>query len=421
MAKGSQTGVIKGKRGNVVFYKIGNSNNKEKQGSREYVADVANPMTIPQAVQRVKLTPALRFYSAFKEILNHSWEGVKYGGESYRFFLKRAMNLLSGYPFALKGLATALPGQYQVSEGSVPSIKYEFDSDGNLVCEVLSLDAGDSFGDWSQLVIDASHGALQTGDQITIMRMIGDDIRYNWTNTIRFVLDTTSTELASTKFGLLGLSISPDGVITTSAGDDTTFGAAIIVSRPVISQTSGTVEWKRSTQFFLVNYAEPSVAAYFTQDSYNAAVRSYTKSSIRDIQSAWFLNQGKAKVASAGAIPDAPVSIPFQMGVTAQVRDTDSWLYGVWLATLRDTNGKTYLIADPVVSNMVTAYGYAANGNTDVVSNNLYAVNTTISSRLETDAAWVALKAEYDGVLTPNEATAIAAANGVTLTFTTGA
>ena len=419
MAKGSQNGVLKGKRGNTVFFKIANSNNKEKQGSREYVAEVANPMTVPQATQRVKMTPAIRFYSTFKEdCLDHSFEGIKYGGQSMRHFMKKAFELQSGWPFAQKGLAVALPGEYLMSQGSLNPIQYQFDDSNEFVCEALALISG-TLGEWAQSVIDASYGTIQNGDQITIITLEGDNIMAPWPKIVRVVLDTTATGEAEDKLGEMGINVSPDGVINASGTDFAIYGGCVILSRPEISQTTGALIWKRSTQRMAVNYGNREVASLFTQDAYNAAVRSFTKSGNRDIQSDYYLNQGK-KSASDLIIPDAPVNIPFALGVTPQSHNEDSWVYGKFFATMRDTKGKVYLIADAGTNNNVDIYGYDNQGNTDDISTELYLI-TQPSTKSAEDAGWLAVKAQYDGVLTTAEAEALATANGVTVNFTTGA
>lgn len=419
MAKGSQNGVLKGKRGNTVFFKIANSNNKEKQGSREYVAEVANPMTVPQATQRVKMTPAIRFYSAFKEdCLDHSFEGIKYGGQSMRHFMKKAFELQTGWPFAQKGLAVALPAEYLMSQGSLNPIQYEFDDNNEFLCEILSVDDG-TLGEWAQSVIDASHGTIQNGDQITIITLEGDNIMAPWPKTVRVVLDTTATTSAETALNELGINISPDGFIKPSSKDFTIYGGCVILSRPEIAQTTGALTWKRSTQRMAVNYGNREVASLFTQATYNAAVRSYTKSGNRDYQSDYYLNQGKRKAAGMN-IPDAPVNLPFALGVTPQSLNEDSWVYGKYFATMRDTKGKVYLIADAGTNNNVDIYGYDNQGNTDTIRTSLYLI-TQPSTKSDEDAGWLAVKAQYDGVLTTAEAKALADANGVSVTFTTGA
>ena len=418
MAKGSQNGVLKGKRGNTVFFKIANSNNKEKQGSREYVAEVANPMTVPQATQRVKMTPAIRFYSAFKEdCLDHSFEGIKYGGQSMRHFMKKAFELQTGWPFAQKGLAVALPGEYLMSQGSLQPIQYEFDSSNSFVCEVLAMVDG-TLGEWAQSVIDASHGTIQNGDQITIITLEGDNIMAPWPKTVRVVLDTTATGSAETALSEMGISISPDGVIAASTSDFTIYGGAVILSRPEIAQTTGALTWKRSTQRMAVNYNNSEVASLFTQNAYDAAVRSFTKSGNRDIQSDYYLNQGKRNAAGLN-IPDAPVNIPFAQGVTPQSHNEDSWVYGKYFATMRDNKGKVYLIADAGTNNNVDIYGYDAQGNSDVIGPMLYLI-TQPSTKSAEDAGWLAVKAQYDGVLTTAEAGALAAANDEPVVFVTG-
>ena len=419
MAKGSQNGVLKGKRGNTVFFKIANSNNKEKQGSREYVAEVANPMTVPQATQRVKMTPAIRFYSAFKEdCLDHSFEGIKYGGQSMRHFMKKAFELQTGWPFAQKGLAVALPAEYLMSQGSLNPIQYEFDSSNNFVCEVLAAVDG-TMGEWAKSVIDASHGTIQNGDQITIITLEGSNIMAPWPKVVRVVLDTTSIEEAEGTLSALGIDISPDGVIGAQIFGNTIYGGAIIVSRPEVAQTTGALTWKRSTQRMAVNYGNRDVASLFTQAAYRAAVRSYTKSGNRDIQSDYYLNQGKRNAADLN-IPDAPVNIPFALGVTPQSKNEESWVYGKFFATMRDTKGKMYLIANAGANDNVDIYGYDNQGNTDKISNKLYLI-TQPSTKSAEDAGWLAVKAQYDGVLTTAEAEALATANGVAVTFTTGA
>ena len=121
MAKGSINGVRKGKKGDSVYYKVSGSNNKEKQGERQYVAKVSNPKTTAQVEQRMKLAPAVNFYRAFRdEVLDHSFQGVKYGGRSHSEFMKLAMKMqLSELPYLIKGENQVIPASYIVSKGGL--------------------------------------------------------------------------------------------------------------------------------------------------------------------------------------------------------------------------------------------------------------------------------------------------------------
>ena len=213
-----------------------------------------------------------------------------------RHFMKKAFELQTGWPFAQKGLAVALPGEYLMSQGSLNPIQYEFDSSNNFVCEILAIVSG-TIGAWAQSVIDASHGTIQNGDQITIITLEGDNIMAPWPKTARIVLDTTATGDAEEVLGNLGISISP------SATNFSIYGGAVILSRPEIAQTTGALTWKRSTQRMAVNYGNREVASLFTQAAYNSAVRSYTKAGNREIQSDYYLNQGKRNAAGLNFLP----------------------------------------------------------------------------------------------------------------------
>ena len=423
MAKGSRNGLAKGKKGDSVYYRISGSNNKEQQGERQYVATIKNPKTMAQAMQRVKMTPAVNFYRAFKEeILDHSFQGEKYGARCHAAFMKGALKMESGFPFVIMGREAVAPGEYLMSRGSIPSLIYDFDNSGNLICEALSMDTHtDKFGVWCQGVIDAAH-FLENGDQITFGFVMGNEDGNEFPFVCRIVLNTADeTNTVGDILGAAGISLNQDGIVEPQ--NMTNFdveGAVIIVSRPTISQTTGAVTWQRSTETMKVNYElSYMVYRFFTQTAYDAAISSYTASGAKNITSSWYLNQGKA-AAKAQIIPDAPVDIPFALGVTPQSHNEDSWVYGKFFATMRDTKGKVYLIANAGTNNNVDIYGYDNQGNTDVISNELYLI-TQPSTKSAEDAGWLAVKAQYDGVLTTAEAEALAAANGVTVNFTTGA
>jgi hypothetical protein len=120
-------------------------------------------------------------------------------------------------------------------------------------------------------------------------------------------------------------------------------GAAIIVSRPSVSNTNGSISWQRSNSTFKVNSRNTNIMnRFFNQSAYETAVRSYMTAS-RDVSSAWYLNQGKLKAAQQ-EIPVAP-GVTIQV-LSVQCRNDSSKMYGKWLAAIvNPTNGKTYVIA----------------------------------------------------------------------------
>ena len=320
---------MRGKRGNSVYYKLTNSNNKETQGERAYVGTVSNPKTVQQAMQRMKLAPAVNFYRAFKnEILDHSFEGVKYGGRSHSTFMKEALNLDAGWPYVGKGESHVFPGAYMMSRGSLNGIEFSFANNKTVLCESIALpDADSKFGEFSSSVIEYCPW-IQNGDQLTFAFILGPAVG-TFSFVQRCVLDVNSEKTMSEALGIID--IDQDGNLTV--GDYLIWGAAIIVSRPSIAKTNGAVTWQRSTSFMQVNNKNNFALGYLSQNAYNLAVESYMDTTDRNLSSTWYLNQGKAAKASQ-SIPANPL-VKAEM-VTVQCKDEDSILYGKWLTAIVD-------------------------------------------------------------------------------------
>lgn len=343
MAKGSSSNsVMRGKRGNSVYYKLTNSNNKETQGERAYVGKVANPKTLQQAIQRVKLAPAVAFYRAFKnEILDHSFEGVKYGGRSHARFMKLAMNLQGGYPFVVKGEGILAPGNYVMSEGSLTGIPFDLESETGILVPSMAVEDGDTLADFSQFLISQCPW-IHNGDQITFAFILGGEDVAPYAYVHRIILDTESTTPVDDVLGNIEIDQDSNVNVSFGSGYEPIVGAAIIVSRPSISNTSGAVSWQRSKSSFVVNIKNTAVInEFFTQAKYEAAVRSYMTAS-RDVSSSWYLNQGKLK-ASQQSIPDAPLDFDVKL-VNVQILNEESTLHGKYIAAIQDKQGRVKVI-----------------------------------------------------------------------------
>lgn len=193
MAKGSTNGVIRGKKGNTVYYKITNSNNKEKQGWREYTAEVANPQTDGQIDQRVKMAAVNNLYRALKPIIQRGWENHKYGDESRRAFLKRALGTSFTGPFIEKGSTLAAPIEgVPITYGSLPPVVVDCPGAGTLpiLLSVLAPDGSEatSMGGISSMFI--SSGVAQAGDQVTfVFGWVPDTTSYVVYKEISFIID----------------------------------------------------------------------------------------------------------------------------------------------------------------------------------------------------------------------------------------
>lgn len=297
MAKGSINGVRKGKKGDSVYYKVSGSNNKEKQGERQYVAKVSNPKSTAQVEQRMKLAPAVNFYRAFRdEVLDHSFQGVKYGGRSHSEFMKLAMKKsLDELPYLIKGENQVVPASYVVSKGGLPDIGI-VGTRANSFVPTLSLapmydiSADATFEEFVTAFLNANP-MLQRGDQLTMMQIGHDGPRF-FTAVARLVLDSTKYEPNANYLTVLesvDLNIDEDGFLIPSISSHDMAGAALILSRPSLSKTNGSVSWLRSTTAF---YVVPSVLQdWQREEQLNAAIESYQSSAVNPT-SDWYLNDG---------------------------------------------------------------------------------------------------------------------------------
>jgi len=310
MAKGSLNGVRKGKKGDSVYYTITGSNNKEKQGERQYIGEVANPKTMMQAAQRMKLTPAVNFYRALgNDILNHSWQGIKYGARSHSEFMKYAMNNNAGvFPFVPKGESNLIPARYVISRGSITPLEVSF-STTNDDCINLGFNVAITEErtptQWMAATLEYANGLLKAGDQLTLVTInhvnketTGGDVSTGYFPVVtRIVLDpakdgigyNSATEWLRSK----GLVINEDGEIrlyySDSQGALHTDAVGAIISRPSVSKTNGAISWLRSNSSMIITNEVQE--KFFTQTAYDAAIRTYLPENVNPT-SGWYLNDG---------------------------------------------------------------------------------------------------------------------------------
>lgn len=128
MAKGNLLlGMGRGKLGDVVLYR-----QNGQQMSRPRVRVVKNPRTSGQQIQRMIQATIAYGYAGLKTIVDHSFEGVQYGGKSMNYFMKRNMDALRAQVisggagnsynarFAIPNVRVLYPNEYVVSNGSLP-------------------------------------------------------------------------------------------------------------------------------------------------------------------------------------------------------------------------------------------------------------------------------------------------------------
>lgn len=215
MAKGSFNGVIKGKKGNTVFYELTNSNNKEKQGWREYKASIANPQTDGQIDQRVKMQAVNNLYRALKPIITRGWENHKYGDPSRRAFLKKALGASFEGPYIVKGSTLAVPiKNVPIMYGSLPEVVLDCPGGANLpvfmnVMRATGISVS-TIGGVSKCFIDS--GLALPGDQVTIVfGYRGDGSENVIYRTYDFIIDENNAQSTSDAIGIVFNTVGEEG------------------------------------------------------------------------------------------------------------------------------------------------------------------------------------------------------------------
>lgn len=283
---GGAFGFLRKSIGGVV-YSVSTASIKgiKKQVARQKPTSVRNPKTISQIVQRMKVVPAQLFYQAFEKAagsvennpLSHSFQGIAYGNKNKLRFMQLAMQ---GDPKAYvpKGINFPVPGVYQVSEGSLPSLP----SGNHTDSETVILTVGE---DLTQANIDAliAIGA-QAGDQLTMLALVDKNGVYEAGFGRVIIGIGNSWEFSSNGVDISGSVLFADGIGVDGATDSVAC-AALVLSRGTSSATA-----KRSTAFMTIT---PDYADLMSPEAYDAAVDSYvTGVAYNSLNSEWYLNQG---------------------------------------------------------------------------------------------------------------------------------
>lgn len=332
MAKGSAMGLWKGKKGSSVFYQIKNSNSLQKQGVRERNYEPANPRSARQADQRMKMYPAQAVYGVLKEVIERSWQGVKYGQMTRQAYLKSALRE-SLFPSVTKGDSIVVPGPYQISKGSlqevVPTVspnRFVFP----LYCNPGDFDttiAGLSTG------LLAGNSFLKEGDQLSFVTCHTnvDSAGFYW-DVNSFYINTTAED--TTVGDIFGNSLTADELGISGEGisfisDNHIFMAAACV----ISREGSTPQ--RSNARLACNYNAGDMPSYYSDAAFAAARRSY-------------MNPVPASITDWPADPEEDETDPSTITITVQQVTVDGQGQEVQTPGGRVSGGGDYALGERV-------------------------------------------------------------------------
>lgn len=276
-------GLVKGKIGDVVGYRVTNSNDKQKQGWRPYRAHISNPRSLLQANRRMIIGNMTRFYGRFQEVIRRGFEDYAYGGKSYQRFLKLNMNLVPEGPYVEKNYITPVPGPYKVSEGTLGSLGMKWNSatdnfESNIPNVAAQTGSSITVGALTALLL-AADSRLQDGDQLTYLVAFeyeGGAFEYRAASIVLDSADNTTTipvtahgELNIGQ-GILVLTDSHMGVsVDAGLEDETVVAVALVLSR------DGVTEHLRSSETLALNTANTFLAPFYSPAAKQRAIESY--------------------------------------------------------------------------------------------------------------------------------------------------
>lgn len=312
-------GHARGKVGDLVFARVNG-----QQVTRARATEVKNPQTEKQMIQRIILNTVIQAYSRMAEICDHSFEGVPVGQKSMNKFMRENLGALrqkvaayiaetgefSGvYAFSPKGLNMFTPNNYVISTGSLPEITLA--EVAPVTGAKIEISAAAAIPTYAEVI--AAFG-LNRGDQLTF---IGQELYTDGRAAFKFarvILDPMESDGTSADINTPFLA---DGVVnkpsprnegadikftstandlTFDLGDNSMFGAAVIVSR---QKADGT--WLRSNASILLADAIPYalVGAMDLQEALD-----YTMSGGIELGSERYLNNAtKGKKITVAPVP----------------------------------------------------------------------------------------------------------------------
>lgn len=246
--------------------------------AREKAAQVTNPKTAAQMVQRVRLANLVNFFRVNKEWMKkYSFEKLRPYLSIYNEFV--GANMKNSVPLTKSEAATGvvLPAQLVVTKGTLPSIGSlnVSDANGDAVSTINVGSVLNTVGELSNALINIV-GGWKEGDQLSAIVIGFCAGKPCAVNATEMVLDTESIdEIPGSLFvkdNFVAVDIA-DGLGGSYATVDNGFAVALIQSRRVdgkILVSSETLSLSQKAMELLGNAT--------TEDAYNAAMDSYKQS-----------------------------------------------------------------------------------------------------------------------------------------------
>lgn len=199
-----------------------------KQVTKSRVTSVANPQTLYQMEQRMRLVQVANAATKLKGLINHSFEGVPYGQESIARF--RAMNLTKGVmtpeSWMPKSVGDCGVADFVIAKGTLPEIKSQFtDTEKKSAPQVDLRQPQLQSSNESTLATWVHENGLMEGDQLTFLAgfQYGPSVIVNGKAVYlhRFAIERLIIHLDENNRLVLGEEDNPDWDFTSSSDPST--------------------------------------------------------------------------------------------------------------------------------------------------------------------------------------------------------
>lgn len=339
--QGGAWGFLRGKIGGMSYSILGadkSGSGKKEQIIRSLPESVKNPQTAGQTMQRMKLAPAQKFYTAFSELLSNAFQGIAYGDASRRYFMALAMRAEG--PYVQKGVDRFIPAAYVFSQGSLPSVGIEPFEGGATVITLAN---------------EVAEGTTTiTNAEFAELLGVGEDYQL----TIAVVNNVNGVFIPSyIPFdNRLQIKDLPEGTLAIAEGKVTINPAALgldmsamVACCVVLSVQDASGAWLRSTQEMIISNELRS--SLYGPDALENAIYSYQSgNTVNGVNSAWYYNLGLSQAWNGKLITVImdlnQDSLADNKNVVMGIQQIDGRIIRTVFATSTDDNGLIIFIED---------------------------------------------------------------------------
>ena len=284
--QGGAWGFLRGKVGGMSYSILGadkSGSGKKEQIIRSLPETVKNPQTAGQTMQRMKLAPAQKFYTAFAELLSNAFQGIPYGDASRRYFMALAMRAEG--PYVQKGVDRFIPAAYVFSQGSLPSVGIEPFEGGATVITLAN-----EVAEGTTTITNAEFAEL-LGVSESYQLTIAVVNNVNGIFVPSYIPFDERLQIADLPEGTLAIA---DGKVTINPAALGLDMSAMVACCVVLSVQDASGAWLRSTQEMIISNELRN--SLYGPDALENAIYSYQSgNTVNSVNSAWYYNLGLAQ------------------------------------------------------------------------------------------------------------------------------